>query len=466
MTKQILKLALIFLLVGLPIQAATAEIDRNSNLETIGNISLQADTYGEKPVILSLNLSENQEQIHVNIQSEPNATIEIQSNEVLIQTLQTDDTAQTQTTLKLEQGFNTFMLTTIDYWGNVSESTELTAERNSDLIVFAHHSSQITFTEGQEETSYSIINLNKDSISHIADTELTLSDSDFQKDTDNDSRTDAIEIVKGEDPNLETPLFNGEIDVIDLNGITFTNSNFFLYGKAPVNQNIKIFLRNDAGARYLAWSGQADPSGTFTVHTPFPQEGTFTIIVQVFDEFDVSEHEKEYGQVTYNRSQEEVPLTINAHYKVNSPTITTSIFSIEEIGRLGSTTLFGPNIDLNFEGETNPLSDIFILWKGKSEWFLETMSHPESGIFSIQAPESVPNGDYTAYIYSHDLTTNIISDVVRANFNVTSTANSPQIFPINNALYLLATLAYLFAIGWVTLSIKKHYHKPSCNDHQ
>jgi hypothetical protein len=465
-----IKLAIIALLLLIPLQVG-AEIERNGNLTTVGTVDLAADTEGLKPAILSLNTSEDGSEVHVKIKSEPNATVGIHQNSALLQTLQTDDSAQTETTLTLKDGFNSFTLVTIDYWGNKSEPTELVVEKDPDLMIFTHETSELNFSEADElaplttteENSYSIVNLNKDHIERIPAAEITITDSDFLTDTDGDHQMDAIEIVKGDDPKEATPIFTEEIDVIDLDGSVFTNSSFFVYGTAPVNYTLRIYLRNQEGANYQAWSGRSDATGTFNAHTPFPQEGTFTLIIQALDENGVNKYEKEHGEVTYDRDAESVPLTVNAHYKVNSPTMHTSIFSIEEIGRLGTTTIFGPDIDLQFQGETNPLSEIFILWKGESEWFLQTVSHPESGTFAIESPDSVPSGDYTTYIYSRDLRTSTMSDIVRANFNVTSTEDDPDFMPLNTVLYILAAAAYLCAIGWVSLSIKKHIRKPSAS---
>lgn len=467
--KKISKISAFLLLLLIPLQVG-ATIDRHSNVSTQGTVSLEADTEAQKPIILSVNLSETGEQAHIVIQSEANADIEIRTGKKILTNLRTDDTKLTETDLLIQDGFNSFQLITTDYWGNISEPTELTIEKDPDLVIISHQDNQLTFTEtdkliapNTEENSYSIISLNKDHVSRF-NKDITIKDSDIFNDTDGDSLTDAIEILNGNDPNNSDPLFTDQIDIIDLNGAIFTNPSFFVYGTAPSEYSLRVYLENETGSRYLAWSGNPDASGTFTAHTPFPTEGTFTLILQAIDQKGITKYEQKHGFITYDRSAQEVPLTANAHYKVNSPAMQTSIFSIEEIGRLGTTTLFGPNIDLQFQGETNPLSEIFILWKGETEWFLQTVSNPESGTFNIQAPETIPSGDYTAYIYSQDLKTNIISDIIRANFNITSTDSEPHFMPINTITYVLAALAYLAAIGWVSLSIKKHIHKQTFNE--
>lgn len=469
LNKKITSIAVFFSLLLLPLQVVIA-IDRNSNISTQGTVSLEADTEAIKPLILSVNLSETGDQANVIVQAEANAKIEIRTGTKLLTTLQTDDTKITETNLPIQEGFNSFQLITTDYWGNISETTELTIEKEPDLVIISHQDNQLTFTETDEitlpntgENTYSIISLNKNP-SSLFNKDVTIKDRDMVNDTDGDSLTDAIEILNGNDPNTNDSLFSDQIDIIDLNDAIFTNPNFFIYGTTPTEYSLRIYLKNETGARYLAWSGNPDASGTFTAHTPFPAEGTFTLILQATDQNGIVKYEQEHGVITYNRSAEEVPLTANAHYKVNSPAMQTSIFSIEEIGRLGTTTLFGPNIDLQFQGETNPLSKIFILWKGETEWFLQTVSNPESGTFNIQSPETIPGGNYTAYIYSQDLKTNIISNIIRANFNVTSTDSEPHFMPINTITYTLAALAYLAAIGWVSLSIKKHIHKQSFNE--
>ncbi|MBT5016828.1 hypothetical protein HN748_01155 [Candidatus Peregrinibacteria bacterium] len=467
MKKHLKTLFLALLVLWIPLQTALA-IERNASVSTTGSFGVTSDEIGEAPIVLSIDSSEDGSLVHLTIESEPNATVKIYADhleEPII--LQTDDTAQVQVDLELEPGTNTFELITIDYWENISEPTPFVSERSSDFLIYSHENSQITFTPAHDieeteftydsEKSFSIISLNKDRVSRISTPMLTLKETDITTDTDGDSFSDAIEIIKGEDPTVENLLFTSEIDVLNLDGSTFTNSNLFLYGTAPADKTLRVHLENENESRYLAWSGRVDLNGTFTVNTPFHEEGTFKIIIQSINQDGSVESEAEYGTIIFDRSQEEVPLTINAHYKVNSPTMTTSIFSLEEIGRLGTTTLFGPNIDLSFEGDTNPLSEIFILWKGEAEWFLQTISHPESGKFNLQAPESVPSGEYSAYIYSQDLKTSTISDIVKANFNVTTAEDGMNGLPINTLLYLAAALMYISAIAWAAITIREQY---------
>lgn len=447
---------IIGLLILLSPPLAHAETTESTTL----SFSIKPDLTAESPEIIILEPDLQNDQFTLELKSEPNATIEVRSNQALTFTLTTNSEGTVQTTIPLQSHSSTIELVTIDYWGNISEPTTLNADLTEDLAIFSHQNQELTFTNEQSTTEKPIPQKEKTySITHIPrNNSFTLTESDLTQDSDEDHLVDAYEIIEGQDPHTPTDLFQNTIDLINLDEAIIAHDQFFTYGHAPEGEHLRIFLESETGTRHLLWEDTIDDSGSFIVHTPFSEKGIFNIIIQNLDDAENIKTEHNKGTVTFNAGTDPLPLSVEAFYKVHSPIMQTSIFNLNDYAALGTTTLFGPNIDLTFKGTTDPLSKVFILWKGEAEWYLQALAHPESGTFELKAPETIPNGDYTTYIYSQDLHTNLLSDVVEARFNVTTAKKEgfPNHPSLNSIVYFCLLILYTLAIITVSLSIYRH----------
>ncbi|HCW32756.1 MAG: hypothetical protein UT55_C0039G0005 [Candidatus Peregrinibacteria bacterium GW2011_GWE2_39_6] len=424
------------------------ELQKNE-LSTTLQLSISPDTEIQKPELVSAQPQINSTKTKITLRNEPNATIQIfKENNKLLTTSKTNTNGLAETFIDLPLGTNTLTLIATDYWGNISKPTIAWIEVTIDMIIISQEKPSFSLAPKpslsnkvtEKEIQYTITPNSLLATSKKLKTyPFTVNESDFFNDSDQDQITDALEIAEGKDPYSYNDFFQPPVDVLNFDKAIITNGYFFLYGIAPKNQSIKVQLENILGQRFLIWSGKADEAGTFLLNVPFEQIGNFAVIIQIFDNQGKILNETNKGIVTFSRAKNSTPLEVNAFYKVITPIPYTSILSLNDYAKLSATTLFGPDIDLTFSGKTQPLAEIFILWKGKQEWYLQAISHPNSGSFDLKAPSKIPSGDYAIYIYSQDLKTNIVSSLIKANFTIVARDNATSKIDLNlNQILMMA----------------------------
>ena len=163
-----------------------------------------------------------------------------------------------------------------------------------------------------------------------------------------------------------------ELDMINLENAVITTPDLFIYGTAPNDKLLQIFLKNtETKERHFVWSGYSDYyTNTYTQLIPFNGEGTFDIVAKVLGPNKEVFLEKPFGPVTFDHDYGETPLDVEASYKINTGENTqASVFSLSDIAATGTANVFGPSVNLVFEGETTPKSKVFLLWKNEKEDF-------------------------------------------------------------------------------------------------
>lgn len=251
--------------------------------------------------------------------------------------------------------------------------------------------------------------------------------------------------------------FHSNIDLINLDNVVLTNSSLFIYGTTPEDKLVHLYLKNtETTEEHFLWSGYSDHyTQTFTMLIPFSGEGTFDIIIQILGPDGAIFVEKPYGPVTFTQNYENTPLDVEASYKINTENGQTSVFSLDEIAATGAANVFGPSVNLTFEGTTTPSSKIFLLWKGETEDFTSLSVSHIDGTFSVQPLTEVEPGFYTAYLYSQNLENNVISEIFKTNFNITS--NKEGVSPISLQTLAMPLAIILLASGgaWAYFSMQE-----------
>jgi hypothetical protein len=217
-----------------------------------------------------------------------------------------------------------------------------------------------------------------------------------------------------------------ELNIVGLENAVITTPDLFIYGEAPNDKLLQIFLKNlETKERHMLWSGYSDyHTNTFTHLIPFSGDGTFDVVAKVLGPNNQVFIEKPFGPITLQQETNATPLEVEAKYKINnSENAQASVFSLSDIAATGAANMFGPSVNLTFEGTTDPKSKVFLLWKNEEQDFVNQSASHSDGSFSIQPLEEVEPGYYTAYLYSQNLETSIVSHFYKTSFNITSDEN-------------------------------------------
>lgn len=255
----------------------------------------------------------------------------------------------------------------------------------------------------------------------------------------------------------ESATFYSDIDLINLDNGILTNSNLFIYGTSPEDKLVHLHLRNiETNEEHFLWSGYSDHyTQTFTMLIPFSGEGTFDIVMQILGPDGAIFVEKPYGPVTFSQNYGNTPLDVEASYKINTENGQTSVFSLDEIAATGAANVFGPSVNLTFEGITSPSSKIFLLWKGETEDFTSLSVSHLDGTFSVQPLTEVEPGFYTAYLYSQNLENSVISEIFETNFNITSNKEGSSPLSLQTLAMPLAIILLASGGAWAYFSMQE-----------
>lgn len=228
----------------------------------------------------------------------------------------------------------------------------------------------------------------------------------FEKDTDNDGMSDALEYYLGQDPLTEETLFNDEIDIIDLKNTTYTNESILLYGQSSKGSELNIYARDKDLNLHLIGQKNSN-SETFAIPGKLPFPGEFTLLLEATEK----NGDKEINvkdEIQYKKADS--PLIPEPNIQISSSfssSLQTNVLSFSE----------KPSIVL--DGSSLPLQRVMIVWTQNNKHILtQVLTSPIDGSFYVENPFSTNTKNISAKIQIIDPMTKYASPLIETEYTL------------------------------------------------
>lgn len=279
----------------------------------------------------------------------------------------------------------TFIVSNENYTSENNSIVELIAKIN----IFKTYSESMQLDSKEKSAKKEAVRLKMDGMDNAS----------FIDDTDQDGKTDAYEIISGGDPNEAEPEFDHSTDIVEQDGTIYSSENFYIYGQAPLNYTVNLYMQNSEREKILIDSQTPDENGKYTLEGSFEYDGSYELILETVDSKGMRIEESSKGTVTYDSNLPEMPIALLDFYDYSE----LENFSTDLLKVLNSNYFF-------LNGLTVPATELSVILKNsEANYLFRAYSHPESGEFNITNQNHLKPGEYMAIVQSLDPATSIKS---------------------------------------------------------
>lgn len=269
----------------------------------------------------------------------------------------------------------------------------------------------------------------------------------FNKDSDDDGKSDALELMTGEDSSQpeENP---ADLTLQDISGQILANPEFYIYGRSPTEYSLSIYAINSDSQKIYLGESRPDKNGYYSFVGKLSKEGEYDIVVYAYDSNGNEVDSVMDGKISYDTEAPQIPIFIE-RFADQASNLTADV-----------TKVFKPG-DILIQGITIPLAKVKLVFQGTEQSLdKEVLSEPLSGTFTIKEDENLKPGIYQVIIQAQDLSANILSSPLTLQFRVNESLLEGQIASVKDNWYWLLPL---FILPIVMIARRKRDSKLASN---